>query len=100
MSISTVGDCASLIMPPQLGVGIRTPRPRKLSAASRMIALATPNVARTASELMMFGSRWRTQDAPVADAHDACSRDELRLAQVRAAGRARAGRRRASPAVR
>ena len=51
-------------------------------AASRMIALATPNVARTASELMMFGSRCRNRIPLVAHADHAGRRDELRFAQT------------------
>ena len=44
---STVSDCASVSMLPQLGVGGCTPRPRKLSPASSRIALAMPNVDAT-----------------------------------------------------
>ena len=57
ISDNTVGDWASLRIFPQLGVGGRTPRPRKLSEASNRIAEATPNVPRTVSGASAFGNR-------------------------------------------
>ena len=82
VSMSTVGDCAALIISPQLGTGTLTPRPRNDSPASRMIALATPNVARTASELMMFGIRCRNRISGRAHADDPGGHDVLRFAEA------------------
>jgi hypothetical protein len=45
-------------MPPQLGVGSCTPRPRKLNVASAMMMKPTPTEARTISGATMFGNRW------------------------------------------
>ena len=46
-------------MPPQLGIGSCTPRPRKLSVASAMMMKPTPTEARTISGATMLGRMWR-----------------------------------------
>jgi len=53
--VSTVRDCASVIIFPQLDIGGCTPIPRKLSAASVIIALAIPDVALTKTGAIVFG---------------------------------------------
>src|SRR5450759_442952 len=50
---------ASCSMLPQLGVGGLTPRPRKLSEDSRMIAPPTPRVAPTMIGAIALGKIWR-----------------------------------------
>src|SRR3982075_833534 len=46
-------------MLPQLGVGGSTPRPRKLNAASDVIAPGIVNDANTTSDPSVLGSTWR-----------------------------------------
>ena len=48
-------------MPPQLGIGIWTPRPRKLSAASVRIACASASVPYTARYGRTPGKMCRTR---------------------------------------
>src|SRR5439155_21403177 len=57
---STVNDCAEFIMPPQLGTGICTPSPRKLSAASVRMACASASAPYTAKYGRTPGRTWRT----------------------------------------
>jgi hypothetical protein len=51
--------CPSLMMLPQLASGGRTPKPRKLSAASTRIVLPMSSVALTITGAMQLGSRCR-----------------------------------------
>ena len=67
---------------PQLGVGGCTPRPRKLSDASAMIAPAMPSVACTTTAGSAVGRTWRRTIRAGAGAERARRLDELELARA------------------
>src|SRR5258708_17790801 len=60
-----VGEVASLIMFPQLGVGAWTPRPRNDRLVSVRIAPATPSVATTRIGATRLGRIWRKPVRPL-----------------------------------
>jgi len=55
--LKTLMDWALFNISPQLGVGGRTPRPRKLKLASAKIADATPKLAETITGATTFGNK-------------------------------------------
>ena len=77
----TWGDWAALTICPQLAVGGRTPRPRKLRPASIRIALATPNVRDDRKWAENVREYVVGDDSSPRDADDLCGEDVFSLAQ-------------------
>ena len=71
----------SASMPPQVGVGGWTPRPRKDSADSMTMTRAMSRVATTSHGVKAFGSTWRrtTRPSRLPRAMAACTNSRSRM---------------------